>query len=865
MLHLVVQHKILTILFVKNQRIDPNKTLFLMDGTAAIYRAYYAVRDLSNSKGTATNAIFGYANIMRKLMKKFDPKYFVVFFDLGKKNFRHDMYEDYKAHRPPTPDDLRSQMSVIKDFTRLLGIKVVEQEGFEADDLIGTAATKAKDHGLNAMMITSDKDMYQVIDDAVVLNYNPNKDCIEDSEAVKEKMGVGPEVIIDYLALCGDASDNIPGVRGVGAKTAARLLNEYGSIEGIYDNIDNISAKALNSKLRENKDNAFLSKKLVTLDLDSPFDFTIDELKIDDADINGINDMLAELEFRNNLIDYLKVDTDSTTTDDMFDELAVITSDLVDVIKSQGEFIYSIFNEELCCLINDRAYRILNEGQVREILTDASIMKVSFNVKESLLYLEDKFKIKVAGKLFDVMVAAFLVNSGLRDLSLKSIDSHFLHEQLEAYSAGNTLQSVKQLYVVLENKLQEDKLNELFICIEMPLINTLMQVQKNPICVDKKYLQEYSTRLHSSLKSLTNKIYSGCQQEFNINSPKQMGRVLFEDLGLAPIKKTKTGFSTNEAVLQKLLGQHPVIEDILEYRKLSKLTSTYIDPFIKQAQEQDGALYPKYSQVSAQTGRLVTFSPNLQNIPVRDKLAKEIRGAFVSAFDGGYLLSADYSQIELRVLAHVSGDDNLITAFLTNRDIHNYTASILFSKKECDVSSQERDFAKRINFAVVYGMSAFGLAKELRISVKQAQEFIDNYFERYQAVKNYVDITTEAVKRDGFVRTCLGRKRVLPDIFSKNKNLRDYAIRQAVNAPIQGAAADIIKIAMNRINDKLIENKIESRMILQIHDELVFDVKAQELDLVHDLVREQMQTAVEFLVPLKVNIKHGKTWLDATK
>lgn len=864
-----MQHVFLTILFVNNQLTNPSKTIFLMDGTAATYRAYYAVRELTNSKGVSTNAVFGYVNIIRKLMKKFKPEYFVIFFDAGKKTFRNEMYSEYKAHRPPTPDDLISQMHLIKEFSKLLGIRVVEANGFEADDLIGTAAVKAKENNLLAMMITADKDMYQVVDDGVILNYNPNKDIVEDSAYIETKMGVGPGYIKDYLALCGDSSDNIPGVKGVGAKTAVKLLKEYGSLDGIYTNIDDISAKALNKKLRENKDNAYLSKKLVSLELNSPFDYSLEQLKIAEPELEKINELFIELEFKSNLIDYLgqsaKNDKTDTKQETVAQNITLITKDAFARLKSSRELIYAIFNEELCCLVANQVYKITDKESIVELFTDDKIVKVSFNMKESILFLENKYDFELNGSLFDIMIAAFLLNSSLRDLSLKGIDSYFLHEQVDFYNVINSLKSIKQLYMVLSAKLDEEGLYELFSSVEMPLSKTLMKVQRNPICINNEYLKDYSSRLHLSLDSLVKTIYSKCKQEFNLNSPKQLAKVLFEDLGLKPIKKTKTGYSTNEAVLQKLVGDHAVIVDILEYRKLSKLTSTYIDPFIKQAQEQDGALFPKYSQVSAQTGRLVTFSPNLQNIPVRDKLAKEIRGAFVSAFNGGFILSADYSQIELRVLAHVSGDENLKTAFLKDRDIHTYTASILFNKNENDVIANERDFAKKINFAVVYGMSAFGLAKELDLSVKEAQAFIDNYFERYSSVKKYVDDTIDYVQEHGFVKTCLGRKRVLADIFSKNKNVRDYAIRQAVNAPIQGAAADIIKIAMNNINAKLLESGFKTRMLIQIHDELVFDVHPDELALINGLVLEQMQSAVDFAVPLKVNIKHGPTWLEASK
>lgn len=847
---------------MKNPTFDLNKTIFLMDGTAAAYRAFYAVRELSNSKGIPTNAVYGFVNILKRMFKVFDPSYFVIFFDTGKKTFRHDVYDEYKSHRPPTPDELKSQLKIIKNFVRCLDVPLIECDGYEADDVIATVAEYSANNGFKSVMITSDKDMFQIVDDGKIVNYNPNKSVFEDEKFIQDKLGIKPCYVTDYLALCGDASDNVPGVRGIGAKTAVNLITSYGDLDGIYANIENISSKAVVRKLVEDKEMAYLSKQLVTLECRVPIDLELENFKIGSPDAKVLDDFFMDLEFRTSANDFIKsknIEKSSTA------EFKSCDANVLSGIKKNKELVFCFFDEKLFLFNEGCVYNLEDEDAIGRLMEDSSIVKVAYNIKELSLFIEKRFNCLVKGQLFDIMVAGFLVDSSLRDYSLQSLNRHFLQDSSSDIDAAYATTIVFNLYQLLKPKISEDGLQILFENIEMPLISVLEKMQKSPLHLDIKFLEKHLNKLNSKIDKQKEEIFSLSNGEFNVNSPKQLSEILFERLGLEPVKKTKTGYSTNETVLLKLRDKHPIIDLILGYRKLSKLTSTYLEPFIKQAGEAGGFINPKFSQVSAQTGRLVSFNPNLQNIPVRDEESRKIRGGFISSFDEGMILSADYSQIELRILAHVSNDKNLQQAFLQGSDIHSYTASLLFEKPEGEVKSKERDFAKRINFAIVYGMSAFGLAKELKVSFAEAELFISNYFNRYPGVQNYIDTTIAYVKENSFVKTIFGRKRVLADINSSNKNLRDYALRQAVNAPIQGAAADIIKLAMIKINSTIEAQGLKSRMLLQIHDELVFDVPLEEVDILKTLVVENMEHAFDMSVPLKVNVKIGKTWLEATK
>ena len=846
--------------------LDRQKTVFLMDGTAAAYRAFYAVRDLSNSKGVPTNAVFGFANILKRVIKSFYPQHLIIFFDTGKKTFRNDIYSEYKSHRPPAPDDLLLQLGLIKKMVDKLGITIRECVGYEADDLIATAASWYAENGFKVVMLTSDKDMLQLVDDDNILNYNLNKSQIEDREKIKEKLGVYPENVMDLLALCGDSSDNVPGVKGIGPKTAVGLIDKFGDLDSIYASISDISQSSVVKKLSVDKENAFLSKRLVELDKNAPIDLSSDISKIHDFPIEDIKDFFREMEFRLSPADFLvSTGKENVVKTHVRIEAEECTQNIMDRIIEKKLLIFCFFNKLPFVVCDDKSYRVSDEKMFVSLISNPDLLKIAYNIKDMSVFIVEHYSAQLAGAVFDVMVAAFLVDSSYRDYSLNAIAGSFLKKDNVESDVVTVLGAVRDLYDIFVSEIKRLNLDMIFYDIEMPLVPVLARMQSQPVCVDSVFLKEYLKTMITRISAVKKDIFSMVGSEFNLNSPKQLAEVLFERLHLKPQKKTKTGYSTNETVLHKLRGEHDVVDLLLDYRKLTKLTSTYLEPLIRQAQVHQGRIFPSFSQVSAQTGRLTSYNPNLQNIPVKDEDGKRIRGAFVSSFKEGIIFAADYSQIELRVLAHVSEDEGLIKAFSCDLDIHTYTASLLFDVPETDVGSQQREFAKRINFAIVYGMSAFGLAKELNISYKEAEEFIERYFMRYPGVRIYIDNISVLVNKHECVTTFLGRRRQLSDIHSPDKNLRDYALRQAVNAPIQGAAADIIKLAMINIDKSFSSRRLRSRMLLQVHDELVFDVAPEEYDAVCDCVVSEMENAVKLRVPLCVKVKSGKTWLESTK
>lgn len=837
---------------------DPEKTLYLIDGTGFSYRAFFAIRNLQNSRGLPTGAIFGFVNAFKKIINEFHPLYLGVCFDVSRKTFRQKKFKDYKITRPAMPDDFKIQISWIKNIIKSYSTQLVELEGYEADDVIATLATQAERKGFKCIVFSSDKDILQIVEDRNVMVYHPSKDILFDEAKVIKEMGIKPKNITDFIGLSGDSVDNIPGARGIGPKTAVSLINDFGPVDKILENIPKIPRDSLKKLISSSRDSILLSKELAILDREVPLDLDIECLKVGKPDYAGLNKIFRELNFKS-LIE--KVDKDETSVNLSSTDYK---QELASKIKKDKKIIFYLSPDTMHVLHAKKVYKVSTIAQIQDLLEDSSILKVSFDVKQAILQLSKK-KLTLRGPYFDVMVAAYLAKSYLQDMSLENIVWEYLSQAKIDVEESRKVYYIGQLYDVLARKLKAQNLEKVFVEIEIPLIEVLVWMEQSPITIDVGFLKKTFFSLKKKQSWLEQDIFGLAQTQFNLNSPKQLSDILFNRLGLSPVKRTRTGFSTNEEALNKLKKAHPIIEKILEYRKLSKLLSTYIEPFIHQAEEHKGKIFPQFSQVQSATGRLVSFSPNLQNIPIRQAQARSIRGAFISSFKEGLILSADYSQIELRVLAHICDDANLIQAFLNHKDIHRTTASLLFGKKDQEVSGQEREFAKRINFGIVYGMSSYGLSKELAITIEEAESFIAEYFARYPKVEKFVSQTMKKAEERGYVETLFGRRRYLENINNSNRILREYALRQAINAPIQGSAADIIKLAMIKLFKEFRNNNLKSKLLIQIHDELVFDVDHSEIKKVSFLVKDIMEHIVTLKVPIEVNICWGRTWLEATK
>ncbi len=772
--------------------------VYLIDAYGLIYRAYYAVKSLNNSKGQPTNAVFGFCNILRKLLNDLKPTHLAVCFDVGKKTFRQEKYPEYKAHRQAMPDDLVAQINMIKAIIEAYNIPIVALEGHEADDVM---ATLAKRFGREAIvtLVTEDKDMGQLVGGQVQI-YSARQEKFIHAEDVKLKFGVTPAQIIDYIALAGDSSDNIPGVKGIGEVGARKLLEEFGTLENIYKNLDTIKAIKLREKLDVSKADAFMSQELATLHPDVDVPITFEDIKVQEPNRPRLLELYEELEFRKFAQELSSAPTIMGTSD--FDPMVRLDD-----------------------------------------------MDIVYDLK-ALLKLGHSF----GNKVFDAYLAGYLLSGGQK-FDIATLSWNYLR-------TAPHVNILKDLYAPLSAALKENDMEGLYYGIELPLVFVLNTIEHNGVKIDVDFLNGLSKESQGRIEATLQELYKEAGCEFNVNSPKQLSEVLFEKLKLPVIKKTKTGFSTDEEVLTRLAGQHPLPALILEYRQIAKLKSTYIDALPLMIDARDNKIHATFNQTGAETGRLSSNNPNLQNIPIRTDLGKRIREAFVAFDHNNTLLSADYSQIELRILAHLSGDENLSKAFAQDQDIHRYTASLMFDVKESDVDNTMRYAAKRINFGILYGMSAFGLSKDLDVSMKQAQEFIDKYFMRYPKVHAYLDGEVQKARDKGYAATMFNRRRYLPEIKNRNMALRQFAERQAINAPIQGTAADLIKKAMVDIDVQLRHKKLGSLMIMTVHDELVFNVvKSEEKEMI-DLVKRSMEGALELSVPIKVSIKTGRNWLN---
>ena len=864
------------------------KKLLILDSNSILNRAFYGVRYLSAKDGTPTNAIYGFLNILLKLIKEQEPDYICAAFDVKAPTFRHKQYEGYKAQRKQMPEGLAAQMPLAKDVLRAMGVTILEKEGYEADDIIGTVARLCEESEISCFIATGDKDDLQLASDKtkVILTVTKsgyNETIIYDDKAVKEKYHVTPTEFIDVKALMGDPSDNIPGVKGVGEKTAMSLIEKHHSIEYIYENIDGIGLKgAMLQKMKDGREMAFMSKELATINRNTPIEFNAEECVFDGFENNcELYEILKRLEL-NSIIKKLDLSGGDNVkeNEDIFKDFSyqvgdknMISGDKVTVVLDfDGDNISSA-----AVGAGNNAVVLNEQDDIKELLEDDSVAKVMFDVKEAIVKLNGRIDIKNISD--DTAIAAYLVDPAKNEYTIEKLASEYFGTVIEKpevkqLSLLDDVETDRSEYLAkcavalgvlnecIGDKIKENGQEKLYQEVELPLVTVLAHLEINGFLVDDNQLKEFADKLGEKIDALTNEIYMLAGEEFNINSPKQLGVILFEKLELKPVKKTKTGYATNADVLEKLRDKHPIVNFIMEYRQLAKLKSTYCDGLTAVVNPNTHRIHSVFTQTVTVTGRLSSTEPNLQNIPTRTELGREIRKMFV-AKDGYVLVDADYSQIELRVLAHIANDETMINAFRNNEDIHAVTASQVLGIPLEDVTKEQRSSAKAVNFGIVYGIGEFSLAQDLHISVKEAKAYIESYLEKYHGVRNYMESIKEQAKKDGYVKTMLNRIRYIPELKSPNYNIRQFGERVALNTPIQGTAADIIKLAMVRVDNRLINEGLKSKLILQVHDELIVEAHKDEVDKVKQILSEEMQGAMELNVPLKVDMSTGHSWYDA--
>ena len=889
------------------------KTLYLIDGSSYIFRAFFGVRQqLSTSKGFPTNALYGFINMLQKVIREEKPDYLVVAFDSPDKTFRHKIYPNYKANRDAPPEELSRQFPYFEPLVKAYGLSSIRRPGFEADDIIGTLAIKGKQKGLEIVIVSGDKDMMQLISPHIYMLDTMKNKKFMDKEVV-EKFGVQADKVVEVMGLMGDSSDHIPGVAGVGPKTAAELIRKFGSIEALYKRIDEVEKKNVKEKLERDKENAFMSRELVSIDTEMDLEFNSDLMKLGKVDSAKLKKMFEEFEFvsflegmQDGTANSLKIDRSEYKTilteksfNDLIESLAKKKSFAFDVETTSKRPVWarlvgiSFSFEDGNAFYLPLAHRYLGVPEqlefkavcekLKPILEDKSIKKCGHNIKYDLIVMSNE-GIALDGVDFDTMIASYLLNPSSRGHGLDALTmEYFGHKNLtykEMTGTGSKEIGFDEVEVDrateyaaedsdmtwrLKGKLQpqlKDSTLKLYKEIELPLLEVLAEIELNGVYVDRKHLKELSSKIDKQLLHLEKDIYVLADEEFNINSPKQLSVILFEKLKLPVVKKTKTGYSTDVSVLEQLAVEHKLPEQVLSYRQLAKLKSTYVDALPGEIFKNTGRVHTSFNQTVAATGRLSSSNPNLQNIPIRSDMGKEIRKAFTAEGDN-MLLSADYSQIELRILAHLSKDKALKKAFDKGEDVHARTAADIFGSSLDQVDENSRRMAKAVNFGIIYGLSAFGLSRQLNISRKDAQDFIDQYFSLYSNVKDFMDNTIAEARECGYTLTMFNRRRYLPDLKSDNRQVRESAERIAINSPIQGSAADLIKVAMIRLSRNLKKIKFNSKMILQVHDELLFECPVQEKKEIESLVRKEMEGACTLSVPLVVDIGWGKNWNEA--
>ena len=942
--------------------------IYLVDGMSIVFRAYHAMlkSGLTAPNGEPSGAVYGFINILTSLLEKENPEKIIVAFDRKEPTFRHEKYNLYKANRLAFPEDLVPQLKRIKEFLDIAKIPQVELPRYEADDIIGTLSKRASEKGYEVICITSDKDFYQLVNERVKL-YKPSRTKKNEFDIVSfpevfNKFGVEPDKVIDVLAILGDTSDNIPGVKGVGEKTAIPLIQKYQTLENLYEHLDEIDKKAVKSKLETNKENAFLSKDLVTIDTDAPIEIDFETTKIEKPDYTELNDFFNTMGFRKikqkwlakaSPDDAAKIDDDENIVTDKLEDIEK-SYHLIDDIEKLDKLIVDLKNAKLlsvdletssldrqnCEIVGislsfkeGTAYyiavfeeskskenkfefepdgqgnlfganpetkppKVKEEPQFKSIPLDIALDKLrpyfesnnidkcGQNIKFDAFILR-RHNINLSPIKFDSMIASYILNPDNRhnldalsqkwlnytpipissligekkskQISMKEIDPKLISDYA-CEDADYALKLRNRLY----EELKKENLLKLAEEVDFPLIEVLLKMEHNGVSIDKDFLKDLSIQIRGQAQKLTKKIYAEAGTEFNIDSPKQLGHILFEKLMIPPVKKTKTGYSTDVQVLTQLADIYPIAQMVVDYRQLVKLKSTYVEALPKLINQDTGRIHTTFNQTIAATGRLSSTDPNLQNIPIRTELGRKVRMAFVPQNSSDFIVSADYSQIELRIMAYFSKDEHLINAFKEGLDVHSATASILFEKSLDEIDKKMRRVAKTVNFGIMYGLGSFGLAQRLGISRTEGKDIIDNYFDKYPGIKRYMEETKKKTQELGYSETLLGRRRYFPEILNKNHNLRNAAERAAINMPIQGTAADMLKIAMIKVNNSMIENQMNSLMTIQVHDELVFEVPENELDKMKEIIKQDMESAMPLDdVPITVDIGVGKNWYEA--
>jgi DNA polymerase-1 len=908
-----------------------SKTLYIIDASAYIHRAYHAIRPLTTSKGVPTNAVYGFIKLINKIKKEQKPDYIAICFDHPSKNFRHQLSPVYKANRKQLDEDLIKQMPIARQAVEAMQLAWFEKAGFEADDVIGTVAKKAEKQGIKVVIVTGDKDLFQLVNDNIHI-WNESKNIMFDSQKVFEKYGLYPDKIVDMLALMGDNCDNVCGVKGIGEKTAVKLINTYGSVENIIANADSIKGK-ISQAVKDGANDVLLSKKLVQLELNVPIDVSIEEMNFNDNlfETETAKQFFKEYELYsfipNSQQEIFQENKEEKKQEQKVSEQQVIHKEtknipkVVDTVQAANELKQELLQQKEIsinietagsgimqdlivgvsfCYGQENNYYIpinhndfiLQQIQQNEfveifkpVFENKSINFIGCDLK-FIKHILKTVNIELKNIGFDVMIASYCINPSqqhtIENLALKFLDFHIKSEEevfskgtkkikadnidietLADYSCSKAI-SIYNLKEILTNELKKNNLTKLFFDIEMPIVQVLYEMEDIGIKTDKNFLDEFDKELIKEISVIEQNIYSLAEETFNINSPKQLAVILFEKLKLPVIKKTKTGYSTDESVLAEL-SQYDIANEILKYRELQKLKTTYVDSIRRFTEVEGERIHTIFNQAVTTTGRLSSSDPNLQNIPIRTEYGRRLRKVFV-ADEGKIFVSADYSQIDLRSLAHISKDANLIKAFCSGQDIHTATAMEVFNvaKKE-DVTKQQRMAAKSINFGIVYGISSFGLSKQLDIPVKQAKEYIDSYFSKYRGIKIWSSKIIEETKQKGYVKTITGRIRYIPEINSSNKQIVSFGERMALNTPVQGTSADIIKIAMINVSEKLKEQNLKSKILLQVHDDLLLEVPKDEENIVVNMLKYEMEHAVKLDVPLLVEIKVGTNWAEMQK
>ena len=850
--------------------------LMILDGNSIVNRAFYGIRMLNAPDGTPTNGVYGFLTILHRLLEEEHPEYLCVAFDLHAPTFRHEEFADYKAQRKPMPEDLVVQMPILKELIDAAGIKRIELEGFEADDLIGTGSRRCEKEGLDCVIVTGDKDSFQLITDKTTVKHVKSRmgktETIDYTPAVfREEYGFDPIRIIDLKALMGDASDNIPGVKGIGEKTAMSLIQSYDSIENIYADLDALDIKdSVRKKLSDGVEAAKSSYYLATIVTDVPYELNLSECLFSGS-FNGAYSVFQRLGFTS-LIEKWGLSQSGTTVPIMGQDMPSpqviqVTSEdfaaAVDTIKN-AEFVSvaplfdTLDSIEVCDGEHVYIFHWSSLGDsysgFLKLLFSQQIRKLSHNVKDFMGLLLSE-NLQIDGFFFDTAIAAYLLSPTESGYELSTLCQKYLG------SSKNGSWAIYSLYPVLKAQLEEAGMLELLNNIEMPLCAVLADMEREGFCVDKTAIYDFGQQLSAGISALQKDIFALAGEEFNVNSPKQLGEILFEKLMLPGGKRTKTGFSTNADVLEKLSGKHEIVDKVLEFRQLSKLKSTYCDGLLK-VTGKDNRIHTSFQMTVTATGRLSSTEPNLQNIPIRTPLGAELRKMFVAP-KGSVLVDADYSQIELRLLAHISGDEVMQQAFLSGEDIHAVTASQVFGVPLSEVTKLQRSHAKAVNFGIVYGIGAFSLSQDIGVSVGEAKAYIDAYLEKYSGVRDYMEAVTKKAAEDGYAATLFGRRRPMPELKSSNHNLRAFGERVARNMPIQGTAADVIKLAMVNVHRRLKDEGLEGKLILQVHDELIAECPEAEADRVKAILVEEMENAVSYSVPLTADAGIGKSWHDA--